>query len=109
MTHLLKFISTPAAVGACMASSAEREGAHYYPPPESQGGWRTLVRRNVVPSPEQKAAVLSTTGLDTDKLVDAWKYVESLDRRQSLLVIRNGWIAAEWDYVNSGPVNYCYE
>jgi CubicO group peptidase (beta-lactamase class C family) len=92
-------------VGACITPSAESESAHYYPPPESHGGWRTLVTRNVVPSLEQKAAVLSTTGLDTDKLVDAWNYVESLGQQQSLLVIRHGWIAAEWDYVGTGPIN----
>ena len=95
-----------ATVGLTMALSAERiAGATYYPPPESLGGWRTLVTKNVAPSPQQKAAVLTTTGLDTDKLVEAWKYVESLGRQQSLLVIRHGWIAAEWDYVGIGPVN----
>src|SRR5262249_58610203 len=90
---------------ACLVRSAERAATDYYPPPESHGGWRTLVPRNAVPSPEKKATVRRMTGLDTDKLVEAWKYVESLGRQQSLLVIRHGWIAAEWDYVGVGPVN----
>src|SRR5262249_30876330 len=60
-----------------LAAAKNEPPDHYYPPSDSQGGWRTLVTRNVLPSPAQKAAVSHTTGLDTDKLVDAWKYVES--------------------------------
>jgi hypothetical protein len=48
---------------------------------------------------------LNTAGLDTDRLIDAWNYVESLGQRQSLIVIRHGWIAGEWDHVGTGPVN----
>jgi len=77
----------------------------YFPPPESKGGWRTLVTKNTAPTADQKATVLSTTGLDTDRLVEAWQYIESLGRQQSLLVIRHGWIVGEWDYVGIGPVN----
>jgi len=64
----------------------------YYPPSESKGVWRTLVTKNAAPTAEQKAAVLKAAGLDTDQLVDAWKYIESLGSRQSLIVIRHGWI-----------------
>lgn len=46
-----------------VACSAEDE---YYPPPESKGGWRTLVTKNAAPSPQQKAEVLDRTGLDAD-------------------------------------------
>jgi CubicO group peptidase (beta-lactamase class C family) len=77
----------------------------YYPPPESKGGWRTLVMKNAVPTADQKSAVLNAAGLDTDRLVDAWNYVAGLGQRQSLLVIRRGWIVGEWDYVGIGPVN----
>ncbi len=77
----------------------------YYPPAESKGGWRTLVTKNAAPTAEQKAAVLDTAGLNTDHLVNAWNYVAGLGQRQSLLVIRHGWIVGEWDYVGIGPVN----
>jgi len=77
----------------------------YYPPSESKGGWRALVTKNAAPTAAQKAAVLKAAGLETDQLVDAWKYVESLGQRQSLIVIRHGWIVGEWDRVGTAPVN----
>ncbi len=85
----------------CLALTADT----YYPPPESKGGWRTLVTRNALPTSSEKLAVRKTVGLNTDHLVDAWTYAERLGRRQSLIVIRHGWIAAEWDHVGIGPVN----
>jgi CubicO group peptidase (beta-lactamase class C family) len=90
---------------ACVCRTSAAGTQTYYPPPESKGGWRTLVTKNAAPTADQKAAVLSTAGLDTDRLVDTWKYVESLGQRQSLLIIRHGWIVGEWDYVGVGPVN----
>ena len=79
-------------------------GTQYFPPPESQGGWpalrlagwRSLVPANAAPTPEQKAAVREHTGLDWDKLLDAWTYCTSFGGSNSMLVIRHGWIAAEW-------------
>ncbi|RPH30978.1 class C beta-lactamase-related serine hydrolase, partial [bacterium] len=89
----------------CVFLTPASAAGTYYPPSESKGGWRTLVAKNATPTADQKSAVLNTTGLDTDQLLDAWHYIESLGRRQSLIVIRHGWIAAEWDYVGIGPVN----
>ena len=68
----------------------------YFPQPGSQGGWRTLVPANAIASPEQKASILQYTGLDWDKLLDAWMYCTSYSGPHSLLVIRHGWIAGEW-------------
>jgi CubicO group peptidase (beta-lactamase class C family) len=70
--------------------------AQYAPPSESQGGWRTLVPLNGTPSAAQKADVLSKAGLDWDKLRDAWAYTSGFGGANSVLVIRNGWIAGEW-------------
>jgi hypothetical protein len=89
----------------CLFVTPAAGAGTYYPPPESQGGWRTLVTKNAVPTAEQKSAVRNTAGLDTDRLVEAWNYTQSLGQRQSLLVIRHGWIVGEWDYVGTGPVN----
>lgn len=84
-------------LAACVFLTPAVVAGTYYPPPESKGGWRTLVTKNAVPTADQKSAVLTTTGLDTDQLVDAWHYVESLGQQQSLLVIRHGWVVAEWE------------
>jgi len=92
-------------LAACVFLTPAAVAETYYPPPESKAGWRMLVTKNAVPTADQKSAVWNATGLDTDHLVDAWKYVESLGQRQSLLVIRHGWIVGEWDYVGVGPVN----
>jgi CubicO group peptidase (beta-lactamase class C family) len=69
---------------------------YYYPPPENKGGWRSLVSPNESPTAEQKWIILQTTGLDWDKLHEAWKYCESFGGPDSLLVIRRGWVAGEW-------------
>ncbi len=68
----------------------------YYPPPESEGGWRSLIPPNTTPTAEQKQEVLKSTGLDWDKLHEAWKYCESFGGQHSLLIIRHGWVAGEW-------------
>jgi len=70
--------------------------AVYYPPQESEGGWRSLVSPNEAPTSNEKQKLTQTTGLDWDKLYEAWKYCESFDGTNSLLVIRHGWIAGEW-------------
>jgi CubicO group peptidase (beta-lactamase class C family) len=40
-------------------------------------------------------------------IADAWAHIASIEPRQSLLVIRNGWIAGEWDNVGLGPMSSC--
>ena len=45
----------------------------YFPPPESKGGWRTLLPEKGGPSAEQKAAIARTAGVDWDKLAEAWE------------------------------------
>src|SRR5262245_20909283 len=74
--------------------AAAREA--YFPPPEAQGGWRSLVTANVAPTAEQKTRISRTAGLNWDKLAEAWRYCGDLGGPHSLLVIRHGWVAAEW-------------
>src|SRR5262245_9192679 len=71
--------------------------ADYYPPPEWQGGWRTLVPLNAVPTQEQLSDIADLPGLNWNKLNEAWNYVETVGTCNSLLIIRHGWIAAEWN------------
>src|SRR5262245_5986004 len=68
----------------------------YYPPPETSGGWRSLATANASPSQEDKVRIATTVGLNWDRLEDGWKYCQRFDGPHSLLVIRHGWIAAEW-------------
>jgi CubicO group peptidase (beta-lactamase class C family) len=88
--------SEPAtAPGADYAPSAGvAASAAYYPPPESGGGWRRLVTPNLTPTAQQKSDIRSLAGLDWDILKRAWD--ASSQYGGSFLVIRHGYIAAEW-------------
>lgn len=55
-----------------------------------------MVPLNAEPTPTQKADVRAKAGLDWDSLRDAWKYCESFGGPHSVLVMRHGWVAAEW-------------
>lgn len=55
----------------------------YYPPPESQGGWRTL------PAPRQ-------AGMDVEKLAAAREWNARLAVPSAIVIIRHGYLVAEW-------------
>ena len=67
----------------------------YFPPPESKGGWRTLLPEKGEPSDEQKAAI-AKLGVDYDKLKEAWEYNARADGATGMIVIRKGTIVGEW-------------
>lgn len=50
------------ALAIVFAGQAAPGDQDYFPPPESQGGWRTLVSANTAPSPEQRAALRERVG-----------------------------------------------
>jgi CubicO group peptidase (beta-lactamase class C family) len=75
--------------------------ANYFPPPESKGGWRTLLPETGEPNAEQKAAIAKTAGVDWDKLKLAWEHNAAIEGSSGLLVIRHGHIVGEW-YKNGG-------
>ncbi len=66
----------------------------YFPPPEAGGGWRRLVAANTTPTVQQKSDIRTLAGLDWDILRQAWD--ASSQYGGSFLVIRHGYIAAEW-------------
>ncbi|MCI0681996.1 MAG: beta-lactamase family protein [Gemmataceae bacterium] len=68
----------------------------YFPPPESKGGWRTLLPDHGLPSAAQKAAIRDKAGMDWDKLAKAWEHNLRAEGPSMLLVIRRGYIAGEW-------------
>lgn len=69
---------------------------NYFPRPERQGGWRSLVSRGITPAAAQIAEIRSKTGLDWNKLKLAADLSASLSPKSSMIVVRNGWIAGEW-------------
>jgi CubicO group peptidase (beta-lactamase class C family) len=71
--------------------------ARYFPPPESQGGWRKLDR------PED---VRKVAGMEPAKLDDLKQWLEQSDRRNfAAVVIRRGWIVLEVERGNSAKTD----
>jgi CubicO group peptidase (beta-lactamase class C family) len=81
--------------------------ADYYPPPESKGGWRSLLPEKGEPDAGAKAKIRSTGGVDYDKLAAAWAFNASAEGATGLLVIRHGQIVGEWykDCERTTPFN----
>ena len=68
----------------------------YFPPGEDKGGWRSLLPETGEPDADQKKKIHQTTGIDWDKLSDAWKHNTSAPGATGLLVISKGHIVGEW-------------
>ena len=62
----------------------------YFPPPEEQGGWRTLLPAEGEPDDSQKARIREVGGVDWDALKAAWEHNASAPGATGLLVIRRG-------------------
>src|SRR5688500_11043597 len=61
----------------------------YFPPPDSQGGWRTL---------KDSAAIRKTAGMDLQKLDYAFDYASRTSPHGGLLVARHGYLVYEKYY-----------
>jgi CubicO group peptidase (beta-lactamase class C family) len=62
---------------------------NYFPPPDTQGGWRTL---------KDAAQVRKTGGMDPVKLDYAFEYVSRTSQHGGLLVVRHGYLVYEKYY-----------
>lgn len=80
--------------GRYTASGAEVTS--YFPPPESKGGWRSLLPETGAPDAAAKAKIKQATGVDYDKLTAAWEYNAAAEGATGLLVIRKGQVVGEW-------------
>src|SRR5262245_44143559 len=86
--------STPLPVWAEDRSAAAL--SDYFPPPEEQGGWRSLLPSEGDPDDSQKARIRETAGVDWDALKAAWEHNAAAPGATGLLVIRRGSIVGEW-------------
>lgn len=78
------------------AFARTKSSADYFPPPEAEGGWRSLVPADAEPSAGERAELLRIAGVDWSRLAEAFAYASSFGGRSALLVIRRGWIVGEW-------------
>jgi CubicO group peptidase (beta-lactamase class C family) len=60
--------------------------ADYFPPPDSQSGWRALT---------DAREVRRATGIDTRKLDEAFEFIKTTSKHGGLLVARKGWLIYE--------------
>jgi CubicO group peptidase (beta-lactamase class C family) len=63
----------------------------YYPPSDSQGGWRSLTTAADV-------KVRKVAGMDRQKLDEAFQYAQTTSQHGGLLVARHGWLVYERYY-----------
>jgi CubicO group peptidase (beta-lactamase class C family) len=68
----------------------------YFPPPESKGGWRSLLPEKGDPAAAAKAKIRDAAGVDWDKLAAAWEFNTTGEGATGLLVIRKGQVVGEW-------------
>ncbi len=59
---------------------------NYFPPSDADGGWRRLTDRT---------QILSSTGVDVEKLDRAYELVQQSTKNGGLLVVRRGWLVYE--------------
>ena len=62
------------------------QGQDYFPPPDSAGGWRAL---------KDPAQIRKLTGMDVQRLDQAFGYTERTTQHGGLLVLRHGWLVYE--------------
>lgn len=62
------------------------QGQDYFPPPDSEGGWRTL---------QDAAQIRKQTGIDVNRLDQALEYAKRTSQHGGLLVVRHGWLVYE--------------
>jgi CubicO group peptidase (beta-lactamase class C family) len=72
---------TVAAVAAVTSKDAG-----YFPPPDSQGGWRTL---------KDAAAIRRLAGMDQTRLERVWDFTQRCTQNGGILVVRHGYLVLE--------------
>jgi CubicO group peptidase (beta-lactamase class C family) len=70
----------------CKALIGSGLAAEYFPPPDSQGGWRTAL--DAVEAREE-------AGMDLAKLEQGWTFTQRCTQNGGLLVVRNGYLVFE--------------
>src|SRR5579862_3273292 len=68
---------------------AAAAGEDYFPPPDTNGGWRTL---------SDAARIASVAGMDVHRLDAAFEYAQRTSQHGGLLVVRHGWLVYERYY-----------
>ena len=93
----LLFSLLPIAIAEVAPQLATPTAAVYYPPPESQGGWRTL---------ERPDDIRRLAGMDPGRLANLEQWLrQSDDRNFAAVVVRRGYVVLEVERGNSARTN----
>ena len=68
---------------------AQAKPVDYFPPPDAQGGWRTL---------KDAAAIRKLAGMDLARLEQAYDFTQRCSQNGGLLVVRHGYLVYEKYY-----------
>src|ERR1700761_3874350 len=80
-------LTLPVAVPLLNLAARTAEGDDLYiPPPDAEGGWRTL---------KEPAEIRSMTGIDKSRLDAAFQYTQTSSQHGGLLVARHGYLVYE--------------
>src|SRR6185436_5672658 len=62
------------------------QAADYFPPPDSEGGWRTL---------KDAAQIRESAGMDLRRLEQAFDFTQRCTQNGGLLIVRHGYLVFE--------------
>ncbi|HEY3940699.1 MAG TPA: serine hydrolase [Bryobacteraceae bacterium] len=79
-------IRTPLAATAFSSAGRSQEPSAYFPPPDNEGGWRTL---------HDASSVRKVAGMDLETLDRSFEYTKTTSRFGGLLVARHGYLVYE--------------
>ena len=80
------FILQASAITAVLSAASSVEAADYFPPPDSEGGWRTL---------KGAAQIRELAGMDLVKLDRAFEITQRATQNGGLVVVRHGYLVFE--------------
>jgi CubicO group peptidase (beta-lactamase class C family) len=85
-TRLRRHTGLALVCGWALAASIRLAGAEYFPPPDSEGGWRTLT---------DPTHIRRKAGMDAQRLERAFEFTQRCSKNGGLLVVRHGYLVFE--------------
>ena len=82
----LKIISAVVILILLLSAFRVVQAADYFPPPDSEGGWRTL---------KEAAQIRESAGMDLHRLEQAFDFTQRCTQNGGLLVVRHGYLVFE--------------
>jgi CubicO group peptidase (beta-lactamase class C family) len=82
----LRFRSWPISLLIAILFSAPARAADYFPPPDNEGGWRTLT---------DTKQIRDLAGMDSRQLDQAYDFTQRCTQNGGLLVVRHGYLVLE--------------